>query len=64
MLVGTVNLIDDPSSVITGGATVSSGYLYMCAKDGNKTEGFTCAFTQGTASQMTDNKDIGTVITT
>ena len=43
---------------------VSSGYLYMCAKDGNKTEGFTCAFTEGTAAQMTDNKKIGTVTTT
>ena len=36
----------------------------MCAKAGNDTTAFTCAYTQGTAAEMAANTRIGTVETT
>ena len=64
MLIGTANLTDDPANVMSGSTVSSSGYIYMCTKDGKDTAGVTCAYTRGTAQEMATNKTIGTVTST
>lgn len=63
MLVGKAVLNDDPEKVTnTLTSTVTSrGYIYMCAKDGSGTAGFTCAYTKGDAAEMKANTYTGTV---
>ena len=68
MLVGTADFKEDPTGIFgsIGGVStlISKPYLYMCTKFGKTTPGFSCAFTEGTPTQMVANTSIGTVTTT
>ena len=63
MMVGTLDLNKDPTQA-GAGAGLTKGYLYSCVNRGTTLTGFTCAYTIGTATEMTSNKNIGTVETT
>lgn len=49
MLIGTITLNADPTTAGSG-ATLTSGYLYSCAKNGFQGTNFACAYTSGTAA--------------
>jgi hypothetical protein len=66
MLVGTAKLTQDPIKLTYldgSGATVvrSRGYIYMCAKDGSDTTGFSCGYIKGDAAEMKAKTYVGTV---
>jgi len=65
MLVGTAKLTQDPAKLtyLDGGVTKTRtrGYIYMCAKDGSDSTGFTCGYIQGDVAEMKAYTYIGTV---
>ena len=65
MLVGSATLNDDPTTTNgAGGVIATRGYIYLCIKDGYQTAAQTCAYTIGSATEMTANTDVGTATST
>ena len=68
MLIGTAKLNDDPEKLTydNNGVTTlrSRGYIYICAKDGATSTGFTCGYIKGDATEMTAKTYVGTVTST
>jgi len=63
MLVGKAVLNDDPEKSTLASVTYR-GYIYMCAKDGATSSGFTCAYIKGDNTEMTAKTYVGTQTST